>query len=396
MNSYTRKVVVALRMAGIAGQDKLNGIFEHLSQGHRWQMTLYRTRHEFTAQTVRKNLVNGTDGFIIALPDVDDALAVLAATSVPTVIMNTSGGGIEKRAHNLFFVNSDSHSVGREAAAEFLRQGHYASYGYVGYRQPFDWSVDRGLAFRERLAREGETVSFFDRVSPMAKWLRGLKKPCAVFASCDDDAYEVIDSCRTLRLLVPGDVGVLGVNNDPILCENSDPRISSIQPDFVGEGRLAARLLERMMADVRRRRPVNMEARTHLVGIKGIVRRESTPPESFSGMMVQKALSYINRKALSGIGVSDVAGHLKVSRSLLDMRFREHLGKSVYAMIIRLRLDEVERRLRATDDCIDQIAIDCGWANPTSLKNLFKRTYGMSMRDWRNSPAPLPQVRPTK
>ena len=44
-----RRVVVALRMAGIAGQDKLNGVFEHLSAGHRWQLIIYRTKQEFTA-----------------------------------------------------------------------------------------------------------------------------------------------------------------------------------------------------------------------------------------------------------------------------------------------------------------------------------------------------------
>ena len=387
MDNQTRKVAVALRMAGIAGQDKLNGIFEHLSQGHRWQLTLYRTRHEFTAETVRKDLQNGVNGFIVALPDVDEALAVLAKTSVPTIVMNVSGGGIEKRSQNLFFVKSDSNSVGCEAAAEFLRQGNYVDYGYVGYHQPCDWSIGRGRAFAERLSREGSAVSFFNRDRPMEEWLRGLKKPCAILSSCDDDAYEVIDACRALRFRIPDDVAVLGVNNDPILCENSEPRISSIQPDFVGEGRLAARLLERMMADVRRKRPINVAARTRLVGIKGIVRRESTPPESFSGMMVQKAVVFINKKALSGIGVEDVARHLKISRSLLDMRFREHLGRSVYATIIRVRLAEVERRLRTTSDRIDQIALACGWKNPASLKNLFKRTYGQSMRDWRNHPA---------
>ena len=77
MNTSSKHVVVALRMAGIAGQDKLNGIFEHLSQGHRWQMTLYRTQHEFTAETVRRDLENGVDGFIVAIPDADEAMAVL-------------------------------------------------------------------------------------------------------------------------------------------------------------------------------------------------------------------------------------------------------------------------------------------------------------------------------
>lgn len=83
--------------------------------------------------------------------------------------------------------------------------------------------------------------------------------------------------------------------------------------------------------------------------------------------------------------VQDVADYLNVSRSLLDLRFREHLGESVYASILNVRLEEVKRQLRTTSDQIGQIAVDCGWENPASLKNLFKRLYGVSMRDWRNT-----------
>ena len=90
----SRRVVVALRMAGIAGQDKLNGIFDHLSSGHRWQLIIYRTRQEFTSETVRREISLGTHGFIVGIPDAEDALAELASVEVPTVVMNVSGGGI--------------------------------------------------------------------------------------------------------------------------------------------------------------------------------------------------------------------------------------------------------------------------------------------------------------
>ena len=132
--SAPRRVVVALRMAGIAGQDKLNGIFEYLSAGRRWQLIIYRTRHEFTAETVRAELARGANGFIVGIPGTEDALAVLAASDVPVVKMNVSGGGLEQRTRNLAFVKSDSVAVGREAAATLLRQGVYKSYGYAGYR----------------------------------------------------------------------------------------------------------------------------------------------------------------------------------------------------------------------------------------------------------------------
>ena len=68
-----RRVVVALRMAGIAGQDKLNGIFDYLSAGRRWQLIIYRTTHEFTADVVKHELARGTDGFIAGIPGADDA-----------------------------------------------------------------------------------------------------------------------------------------------------------------------------------------------------------------------------------------------------------------------------------------------------------------------------------
>ena len=375
--------MVALRMAGIAGQDKLNGIFEYLSEGHRWQMILYRTRHEFTAETVRKCLADDVDGFIVAMPDIDDALKVLSRARTPTVVMNVAGGGIEKRRVNIASIKSDSLKIGREAAQEFLREGVFESYGYVGYEMPFEWSVDRGRGFSERLAEAGFSTSFYNRKLSLADWLGSLEKPAAVFASCDDDAYAIVDACKSLDLAIPSEVAVLGVNNDPILCENSDPAISSIQPDFVGEGRLAAQLLDHMMSGGIRRGESSL--RTHLVGIKRIVRRDTTTADSISGVMVQKALALIKNNALNGIGVEDVARRLNVSRPLLDLRFRECLGKSVYDTILKVRLEEVRRRLRTTDERLGEIALACGWGNPASLKNLFKRVYGLSMRAYRRT-----------
>ena len=384
-----RRVVVALRMAGIAGQDKLNGIFEHLSAGHRWQLIIYRTRHEFTAEVVRHELARKTDGFIVGIPDTDDALAVLAASRVPTVVMNVSGGGIEKRKDAIAFVKSDSAAVGREAAHTLLRQGVYKSYGYAGYRTDDDWSRNRGEAFRAALHAAEFVGEMFDRThygdkvedsSALAAWLANLPKPCGILAACDDRAFEILDICRERNIKVPAEIGILGVNNDAILCENAEPRLSSIQPDFIGEGRLASELLERMMAGGR----LPGSKRVNLVGIRTIVHRESTVAQSVAGKLVQKVLAYIAHEAMKGIGVEDVARRFKVSRSLLEMRFRELQNESVYEAMLRIRLEEVKRRLRQTKDPISEITAACGWENPTPPKALFKRRFGISMREYRN------------
>ena len=156
-----RRVVVALRMAGIAGQDKLNGVFEYLSEGRRWQLGIYRTRHEFTAETVHRELENGAEGFIVGIPETDDAFAALAQTHVPAVMMNVEGGGLENRAQSLAIVRSDAEAVGREAATALLRQGVYKCYGYAGYRTDEDWSRERGRAFRDTLEKAAGAMAHY-------------------------------------------------------------------------------------------------------------------------------------------------------------------------------------------------------------------------------------------
>ena len=214
--SSPRRIVVALRMAGIAGQDKLNGVFEHLSAGHRWQLVIYRTRHEFTAETVRHELKRGTDGFIVGIPGTEDALKVLAETDIPTVVMNVSGGNISERKRNIAFVKSDSAQVGREAAQTLLKQGIYKSYAYTGYRTDDDWSRERGISFRDTLAAAGFGVQMFDvnhfrnRVEDketLTKWLKKLPKPCGLLAACDDRAFEILDLCNEIGIKIPAEIG---------------------------------------------------------------------------------------------------------------------------------------------------------------------------------------------
>lgn len=387
MATGSKHIVVALRMAGIAGQDKLSGIFEYLSQGPRWNLAIYRTRHEFTAQTVRDELARGASGFIVGIPETEDALASLARTDKPVILMNVAPGPLVRRKSGCVLVKSDAEAVGREAARALLAQGVYKSYAFAGYRTDDDWSRERGRAYRDTLQDAGFVGRMFDADhfkgktedrATLIKWLKSLPKPCGILAACDDRAYEIVDACRECGIRIPSEIGILGVNNDPLLCENASPRLSSVQPDFRREGYLAAQTLDRLM----RNNPATSQSL--LVGIRQIVHRESTYPLSNSGILVQKALSFIERNALRKFSVEDVARHLKISRSLLDLRFRELQHDTVHNAIIRARLEEVRRRLRSSTDTIEKISLDCGWANVNSLKNAFKRTFGCSMREWQS------------
>jgi LacI family transcriptional regulator len=237
-----------------------------------------------------------------------------------------------------------------------------------------DWSQARFESFKQLLNDKGIWCEELFSATDVSK----LKRPAAVLAANDDRAFELLKVLAAKRIAVPRGVAVLGVDNDELICENAHPRLSSVQPDFEEEGRLAAEALDVLMHGKK------LAERTLLVGVKRIVQRESTAELSHAGQLVQKAVAYINRHALEGIVVNDVVRHLKCSRRLADLRFRELQGCTILDAITERRLDEVKHRLARTRDKMDAIASACGYRNPTYLKNLFKKQFGMSMSEWRN------------
>lgn len=373
-----KKVFIALRMAGIAGQEKLSGIFKFLGDNHDWDIRLIRTAGEFSVAAVKDALRSKYDGFIVSIPGTEETAAVLATTDIPTIVMDIYSRRLAARKRNIVFIRNSSEEIGRSAANHLLAIGTCRSYAFVHNPSVMQWSIDRCRAFRETLRDNG----FWCHELRTSDGLQKLERPVGIFAANDDRGYDVIEFCHAHRMRVPEDAAVLGINNDTLICENCHPRLSSIQPDFEQEGYLAAETLTKMM------RP--RAASSHIphpsslfVGIRSVIRRESTAELSTSGKLVQKAVAYIRRHALEGIGVSDVVTHLKVSRRLADLRFRELQHTSIGGEITRIRLAEVQRLLRTTREPIDSIAAKCGYANPNYLKNLFRKRFSMSMREFR-------------
>ena len=233
--------------------------------------------------------------------------------------------------------------------------------------------MSRCSAFRETLRDSGLWCTEIFGPDEAAK----LKRPAAVFAANDDSAFKLVERLRSRRLRIPQDVAVLGVDNDALLCENSHPRISSVQPDFEREGYMAAKAIDEMLGGK------SPEEHIVFVGVKSVVRRESTAELSHAGRLVQKAVAFIDRNATKGIGVRDVVAHLKCSRRLADLRFRELQGRTLLEAITERRLDVVKHMLLTTNDRMDEIASVCGYPNSTYLKNLFKKRFSMSMSDFR-------------
>ena len=94
---------------------------------------------------------------------------------------------------------------------------------------------------------------------------------------------------------------------------------------------------------------------------------------------------YFEQQALSGIGATDVAKRLGVSRRLIDMRFRQLGLPSVADELTTRRIGKVKQLLVETRLALDRIADLSGFANADSMRNLFRRRFGLSMRAFRNA-----------
>ena len=99
----------------------------------------------------------------------------------------------------------------------------------------------------------------------------------------------------------------------------------------------------------------------------------------------ERAMDFISRHALEGITPEDVVRHLRVSKSLLYLRFRESTKKTVLEAILERRLGEVKRLLATTNRPIDEIAVACGYRDANYLKNQFRKVFGLTMRDLRRN-----------
>lgn len=375
-----KKVFIALKMSGIAGQSKLAGIFRYLSERygetHPWNIDLVRSRSEVTSDTIEAALKRGTDGVIASMIGIENSIKILTTSDIPTVLDDMSAELFKCRKTNLAVIHNSATEIGREAAFYFMRQGIPRAYAFIHAEGKPGWSIERFSAFRDVLADNGHWCAELHHPEEFSR----LKKGTAIMAANDDTAFKLMEVIKAGKLKIPADYAILGVDNDTLICENVRPRLSSIQPDFESEGFIAAKVLDEMM---QKESPTPVS--TIIAGIKRIIRRESTAEISHAGRLIQKAIAYIDAHATDGIDVSDVVAHLGCSRRLADLRFRQLQGRSILETIIERRLTAVQRRLAETRDTIDTITADCGFKNPNYLKNLFKKRFSMTMSEFRKA-----------
>lgn len=294
----------------------------------------------------------------------------------------------ERLGENCFGVLHDPEETVRAAVGELLKKTCRV-YGYVGFDVKREWSVDRERVFVALMEQAGRATAVYDPTEgrcfrdaiefygSLEEWLGSLARPFGIFAANDEMGEHVLRAARNRGIAVPYEMVVVSVDNDELLCESTDPTLTSVSPDFEKSGYLAAKILHERLSN-----PL-AKPRIERFGAGQVAGRESTRAFKYHDRTSLKAVEYIRLHACEGIKVPDVVAVMGTARRSAEMRFMRFVGHSILSEIEQVRFRRACELLRLPDVQLDRIHEAVGYGNARSLRALFYRLTGKSPMAWR-------------
>jgi LacI family transcriptional regulator len=324
----------------------------------------------------------GATGIIMReLPDPDNE--ELIGLGLPTIISTY----IREKVPGVHEIYVDNNSIGMMAARHLIELG-LKRFAFCGF-DDFFWSQQRLEGFQSEVAKAGlETCVYRQPSSPsqrlwdneqliLEQWLRSLSKPIGLMACIDERAQHVIQACNAAGLKIPEEIAVIGGDNDDLLCELANPRLSSVAINGLQAGFNAAALLDRLMAGEKLKQQRVIVEPTH------VAVRQSTTTLATEDTEVANALRYIREQSKNQISVDNVVDITAVGRRALEKRFREAIGRSIHDEIRRTRVEEIKKLVTETHLSVSEIASRLGFTSTSNIARFFRENTGMSFREYR-------------
>ena len=307
----------------------------------------------------------------------------LIALKIPTILVQHD----LSCPKNLPVIKTDSSSIAKMASDHLIEKG-FKNIAFCGFDQ-FEWSNNRKVHFCQYVSDAGFVTHVYSSPKNIKKhdweneqlhvseWLKNLPKPIGILACNDDRGHHILEVCKRIGLKVPEDVAVIGVDNDPMICEIGDPPLTSIALNVESAGYEAARLLDHLIdAKMTNGEPV-------LVSPTHVVQRQSTDILAVNDAEVASAIRFIKENAKNKILVKDVVKKTRISRRNLEQRFRKTVHRSIYDEIRQIRVELISKMLIETDFPISQISSFFNFTDIEHISRYFKKEKGIGLREFR-------------
>lgn len=215
------------------------------------------------------------DGLIVNAPKEIPVISWLRDQGAPFVVIGNPG------LSDITSVDMDNVAVGQASARHLIEHGH-ANLVYIAPPKDMHHSQDRAAGFTEFCVEAGMTKeqvrvvhaqdSLAGGYNAMREVLASASGVSGVCAGDDSMACGAVTAIIEAGLTVPGDISVLGCNNDCLACTDQD-FLSTVDLDFAALGALAARKLVSLLEG----RPT---VRREMIGCRLIQRKSSCAASS--------------------------------------------------------------------------------------------------------------------
>lgn len=286
-------------------------------------------------------------------------------------------------------VLSDNAAIGRIAAEELLGRGvmHFC---FLTLNRRAQVVRERMAGFRSAVTVGGGQFHQIDfteewlkpqpekRMIPwLAAALKKLPKPLGAMAQHDGEAIHIVRACELAGLDVPGEVAVVGVDNDPIYSELGPIPLTSVLSNRELLGYRAAEMLDHLMS--------GGKPPSHAIRVPpgGIIVRRSTDVFAAEDVCVAKALAHISTNLAGPLQIRDIIAAAGASRRSLYKKFEHFVHRSIGGEIMRLRLNKAKMLLSTTDMKLEAVASDCGFAGGAALSKAMRSHEGISPVSYR-------------
>ena len=287
----------------------------------------------------------------------------------------------------------DNGAIGRMAARHLIDAG-YARLMFVGLRRRvFAQQRAAGLAAEAGKAGVAHDVHLIGGDTPdqpmreaadLAEMIRpilcGLAVPTGVLFESDGVARISLDVAAELDRKVPDLCGVVGVDNNTLICTTATPTLTSVDANHRDVGRRACGVLQQLLRGDPPPAPMPI-----LVAPRGVVTRQSTEALLFEDELLVAAIRFIRDYAAGIPAVSQVVDAAGVSRRTLENRFREQRGRTILSEIHHAAIARAKQLLVGTNIPITDLHRRCGFHSYARFHAIFTKVAGTTPSKFRNS-----------
>lgn len=306
---------------------------------------------------------------------------LLNSLNIPIILQNY-------KSRSPYFSNLTGDYIGTgKMAARFFIKKRFRNFAFYGNKGVV-WSRERAEGFRMEVEKVNGNYYYFESEDldlsewnnshiQLDNWLLSLPKPIAMFACDDSFALRISQICKINNIKIPEEISLLGVDNDELICQLSDPPISSIVTDVERGGYAVGRLIDSYISGEKKDtfdiviKPTRFEL------------RRSTEKYDIANPYILKVVNFIEANFASVENVEELTELVPLSRRNLEIKFKNEMNTSIYQFILECRIERFSHLLLTTNRDLFDIALESGFNDCKNISRIFKRFKGCTPIEYR-------------